>query len=309
VTTPLVTRFDIVGVGVAAVDDLLRVPAYPPPDSKIRVLGRERQPGGLTATALVAASRLGARCAFAGVLGRDDEASRFVLDTFVREGIDVSYAARIDGAGPVQSVIIVGSDPSTRNIFSDASRAVEVPDHPPAHLLSAAPVLLVDHVYAAMAIRAARVVREAGGAVVADLEKDVSARFGELVEAVDHLVLSRAFACRIAGVPDAPSAVRALVRPGRAVVVTCGADGAWYGENADTQPAHCPAFGVEVVDTTGCGDVFHGAYAAALARGHGLADRVRFASAAAALKATRPGGQAGAPDLAGVERLLAAYPP
>jgi len=58
------------------------------------------------------------------------------------------------------------------------------------------------------------------------------------------------------------------------------------------------------VDTTGCGDVFHGAYAASLARRLPLGERLRFASAAAALKATRPGGQAGIPDLQAVARFL-----
>jgi sugar/nucleoside kinase (ribokinase family) len=68
--------------------------------------------------------------------------------------------------------------------------------------------------------------------------------------------------------------------------------------------AHQPAFPVAVVDTTGCGDVFHGAYAAGLVRGLGVMERVRLAAAAAALKATRPGGQAGAPTLAEVEQFL-----
>src|SRR5690348_3708416 len=80
-------RWDILGIGCSAVDDLLYGEAYPTADTKVRVRRRERQCGGLTATALVAASRLGARCAFAGVLG-DDENSRFVLDALSREGVD-----------------------------------------------------------------------------------------------------------------------------------------------------------------------------------------------------------------------------
>jgi len=63
------------------------------------------------------------------------------------------------------------------------------------------------------------------------------------------------------------------------VVATAGADGAWYGED-EGDVRHQPAFAVEVVDTTGCGDVFHGAYASALARGLGLEERVRFSAAA-----------------------------
>ena len=85
--------FDVLGLGCTAVDDLLYVAAFPAVETKVQVRKRERQCGGLTATALVAASRLGARCAFAGVLG-DDEHSRFVIDTLDREGIDLSCLIR-----------------------------------------------------------------------------------------------------------------------------------------------------------------------------------------------------------------------
>src|ERR1044071_3929876 len=81
-------KLDVLGLGCAAVDDIFYVEQYPPPDAKIHVLKRERHCGGLTATALVAAARLGARCAFAGTLGYD-EGSEFVLETFRREGVDV----------------------------------------------------------------------------------------------------------------------------------------------------------------------------------------------------------------------------
>ena len=89
------------------------------------------------------------------------------------------------------------------------------------------------------------------------------------------------------------------------VVITDGDQGCWTLAADDlAQVAHQPAFQVDVIDTTGCGDVFHGAYAAGLVRGLGVAERVRLAAAAAALKATRPGGQAGAPTQAEVEQFL-----
>src|SRR5215213_6532678 len=99
-------RFDVLGLGCAAVDDILYVEQYPPADAKIHVLRRERHCGGLTATALVAAARLGARCAFAGTLGKD-EPSEFVLNALKEEGVDVRHAIHRSNAGPVQSTIIV----------------------------------------------------------------------------------------------------------------------------------------------------------------------------------------------------------
>ena len=88
--------WDVLGLGCTAVDELLYVPEYPGADAKVRVRTRERQCGGLTATALVAAARLGARCIYAGTLG-DDADSHFVLQTFAAEGVDTSFTMRRRG--------------------------------------------------------------------------------------------------------------------------------------------------------------------------------------------------------------------
>src|SRR6185436_6174793 len=103
-------------------DDILFVPHYPAPDGKVEVRERQRHCGGLTATALVAASRLGARCGFAGALG-DDPDSRFVFETLRRERVDLRHALRKPKAGPVRSVIVVDEQRRTRNIFYDISLA------------------------------------------------------------------------------------------------------------------------------------------------------------------------------------------
>jgi sugar/nucleoside kinase (ribokinase family) len=299
-------RWDVLGLGCVAVDDLLYVDAYPPPDAKVRVRRRERQGGGLTGTALVAAARLGARCAFAGVLG-DDEDSRFVEDCFRRAGVDVSAVVRRPGARPIRSTIIVDESAHTRTIFFDLAGSTGAdPDRPAAEVIRSARVLFVDHYGVEGMTRAARLARAAGAAVVADLERDEQPGFAELLALVDHLIVSRSFAARRTGEADPAAAARRLWADGRrAVVVTCGAEGCWYvGADEPERPRRQLAFPVRVADTTGCGDVFHGAYAAALARGLGLEERVRFASAAAAIKATRLGAQAGIPDRSEVEAFL-----
>jgi sugar/nucleoside kinase (ribokinase family) len=295
---------DVLGLGCVAVDDLLYLPAFPVAEAKVRVRHRERQCGGLTATALVAAARLGARCAYAGTLG-DDEDSQFVVDCFRREDIDTTHLRRRAGARPIHSTILVDEDRHTRTILFDLAGSVGAdPDAPPAEVIRAARVLYVDHYGIEGMTRAARIARAADIPVVADLERDEWPGFHELLRLVDHLIVCRAFAEKLTGVADPALAVdRLRTADRRAVVVTCGAEGCWYrGVDADTR--HMSAFPVAVVDTTGCGDVFHGAYASALARGLGLSECVRFASAAAALKATRLGGQAGSPTRAAVEAFL-----
>ncbi len=302
----LKSKFDVLGLGVIAVDDLLFAKSYPPPDEKTRVLRTERQCGGLTGIALIAAARLGARCAYAGVLGRD-EFSEFALANLQREGIDLKYLRRREGARPVHSYIIVDCARHTRNIFCDATGAVGAdPNWPTEAVIRSARVLFVDHFGIPGMIRAARIARRAGIPVVADLEKNIGAGFSRLLALVDHLIVSQSFAALLTGEKNPARAAKKLWTSRRSVVVvTCGEQGSWHvGRENPAVSVHHAAFKVKVVDTTGCGDVFHGAYATALAEGKPLEARIRFASAAAGLKATKPGAQTSIPSRREVEKFL-----
>ena len=298
-------RFDILGLGCCAVDDILYVPAWPLPDAKTRVLRRERHCGGLTATALVAASRLGGKCAYAGVLGEDEE-SDFIIERLHREGIDVSHVTRRRGVRPVRSVIVVDEHRRTRNIFYDVDGVVGADPHLPAKpFIQLARVLFVDRFGIPGMSRAARIARTAGIPVVADLESAETPGSRKLARLVDHMIVSEGFAGRLTDTDHPATAVSKLQSMGHKIaVVTCGERGCWFHAHGWLLPRHHPAFKVNVTDTTGCGDVFHGAYALGLAQGMPLRERIRFASAAAALKATKPGGQGGIPTRSILERFL-----
>jgi sugar/nucleoside kinase (ribokinase family) len=299
-------RFDVLGIGAVAIDDTLQVASYPAADGKARVLERQRQCGGLCGTALAAAARLGARCAYAGVLGVDP-LSDVVVDTFLHLGVDISALRRRSGVGPILSTIIVGRDDATRTVLSDRNGFTGPdPDWPPEALIRSSRVLLVDHVGGRGMVRAAELARAAGRAVVADLERGMNDPddFRRLLDLTDHLIVGRVFAAQLTGHSDPAAASRALWQTGRsAAVVTAGPAGCWAVSGPAGSPLlHQPAFSVPIVDTTGCGDVFHGAYAAALARGDPLPDRLRDASAAAALRASRA--EAGLGDRAAIHALL-----
>ncbi len=301
--------YDILGIGCATVDDLLFVGAYPPADAKVRVSRTDRQGGGLTGTALVAAARLGARCAYAGILG-DDEVSRFIRATFEREDVDLRHVVHRADASPLHSVIIVDETHETRTIFFHTAGAAGADEHAPAaDVIRSAKVLFVDQGGIPGMLRAAAIAREAGLAIVADFESGDLPRFGELLALVDHLIVPAHFAREITDLSDPAAAARALWLKGTdTVAVTCGRDGAWFVHRSNPQEARLqPAFVVNTVDTTGCGDVFHGAYAAALARGLAVEERMRLAAATAAIKSTRPGGQKGIPTLPAVEKFLAEH--
>jgi len=300
-------RIDILGLGCTAVDELLYVDDYPPADGKRRVLRRERHCGGLTATALAAAARLGAKCAFAGALGNDPQ-SKFVVAAMKEQGVDIRPVVRRAGALPIQSVIVVDEKRRTRTIFFgvDHVRGADARS-PSSAVIRSARVLLVDNFGIPGMTRAARIARAAGIPVVADFEGADQDGFAKLFGLVDHLILSEEFAAELTGRNDPAAAAKSLWNAERnVVIVTCGANGCVVIE-AGGGPARIPAFKVKAVDTTGCGDVFHGAYAVGLARGIGLEGRLQFASAAAALKASRPGGWSGLPDRATVEGFLKSH--
>ena len=123
-------RFDVLGLGCAAVDDVLYVPSFPRADEKVRVARALRRCGGLTGAAMVTAARMGATCAFAGCLGTD-ESSQYVADYFVAEGIDVSHAPRLAEARVVTSTIVVGQDIGSRNIFYLSDGLIGAHEHLP----------------------------------------------------------------------------------------------------------------------------------------------------------------------------------
>ncbi len=293
---------DVLALGAVSLDEILYVEDYPSADSKVRVLRRVESLGGLAGTALVAAARLGARCAYAGQLGGCGS-SAVAEDLLRNEGIDLSHVVRASGAAPSRSVIIAASQPPTRTVLSVPSplRGAS-PSGPPESVIAEAAVLLVDHVGVPGMIRAARVARNAGREIVGDLERRDHPDFETLLGLVGHLVVSAPFARDLTGEADVQTAAAKLAKGRQAAVVTCGSDGCWAAEGESVR--HYPAFAVNAADTIGCGDVFHGAYAAGLARGMDLHSRTVLAAAAAALKAEAGGGVDGVPTRARVTEFL-----
>ncbi len=289
---------DVLGLGAIAIDDLMYVDCYPACDAKVHVRDRHRHFGGQTGTALVAAARLGARVAYGGALGLGAD-SVAALEGLKAEGVSIEHCKRMEGLSPILSTVIVGDAGRSRTIFADTRKFHGAdPDWPPAGTIRAAKVMFVDHWGVEGMIRAAMIAKQNGVPIVADFERNSSPRFPELLGLVDHLVVGREFAAQLTGEGEPSAAARRLLRgPHAAVVVTAGADGCWAADASSESLVHIPAFEVRVRDTTGCGDVFHGAYAASLAFGRPLMERVLTASAAAAIKAERPGGQEGIPNL------------
>lgn len=304
----MIKPFDIVGFGVATLDVLLEVEKFPLAGGKAKILSRENHGGGLTATALVAASQLGASCWYGGALGNNDISSQ------VRRILE-SYGVNLPGltpyppeTEPISATVYLEKHSGERTIlWSEFLTPAPILNQEAMEIALSAKCLFADQFFAETLISLYQQVRAKGIPIVGDFE---SLNFPEARNAlafVDHPIFPASFVREFLGHDDIPSAVLHLLREHdrSAVVITDGSKGAWFAGKEDETVRHQPAFPVTVCDTTGCGDIFHGAYAAALTFGMTLPERVRFAAAAAALKATKKGGQAGAPTRHELELFLA----
>ena len=127
---------------------------------------------------------------------------------------------------------------------------------------------MVDHLYPAIVLPAVQMARQLGLQVVSDIELEMP-QLAEIRAGIDHFICSAEFAVPYTGCQDPPTACEMLSRsaPHRAVVVTAGREGCYWCTHDQPEVKHVPGHRIEPVDTTGCGDVFHGAYCHGLAAG------------------------------------------
>lgn len=298
--------FAVVGLGQACLDLLGRVPRYPCVDEKIEIEELTFQGGGPVATALVALARWGLPVVFCGRIG-DDEQGRRIHQGLLDEGVDCRGLRCDVGATSQFAFIAVERHTARRTIFWNRGSArplsAEEVCGDCAALIAAARVLHLDGLHLEAALAAAEIARNAGVTTVLDggtLRPGVD----RLLPLIDHAVVSTRFGEALApGNPEA--ALRRLLDYGcAAATVTHGDAGCLTLEQGDTL-FHTPAFAVDAVDTTGCGDVFHGGYIYGLLQNWPLRRTVRFAAAAAALKTRALGGRAAIPSLPELDAFLA----
>jgi ribokinase len=289
------TKFDVVGIGCSAVDYLGIVPKFPEPDVKMQMLDLTQQGGGLAATAMVTVSRLGARAAYVGKIG-DDAFGRFIIGELEKEGVSAEHCVIERGGSARFAFIVVDREKGTRTILwsQKGVSALTERELDRVSVLSTR-VLLVDEHEPEASLAAAASARKAGIRVVLDAER-VSPVTRRLVKLADTVIVPAHFAFELTGEREVERAGDRMRRElGGTVVLTAGVKGSFYTDGAER--FHQPAFDVDVVDTTGAGDVFHGAFAFALLHDWTARERAEFASAVAALKCRKLGGRAGIPSL------------
>ena len=290
-------------VGHIALDLIFSVSEFPDHPTKTPAHRHHRGVGGMSGNAAVALARLGARVDFCGPVG-DDEAAEVFSQVLRQEGVGQAGLRRVAGASSSVSSIIVDRH-GERMIFNAKGSALDAPGPFDPTVLDGIDFVLVDPRCPAWAGAALLEARRRG--IPSMLDGEVSPRddLQRLVPLADWRVFSeRGLLAWQDGEPQALMQQLARQQPDRHVVRTLGAQGVQWCD-AQGQLQQMPALQAgPVVDTLGAGDVFHAALALALAEGQAERNALRFASAAAAIKCSRPDGIAGAPTRAEVEALL-----
>ncbi len=298
---------DIVGLGLAIVDVVLRVERMPTWDDPRGLEDFTLTNGGPAGTACFVASSLGLETGFVDTAGSDfiAEHRRRSLE---EAGVDTSRMVLREG--PEDHVVVVWVDAATgERTFSFRRGFLSQPLGPgdlDRDYITSAGILHLDGSHHEAALQAARWMHESGGEVVMDgtaTDRPIPDPIRSLVSETDYLICGSGFGQQLTGEADLQRAGEATLELGPRVVVQTEGKNGCYTTSRDGH-FHTPAFEVDVIDTTGAGDVFHGAYLVGLMKQWELQRTAAFASAVAALHCTVLGNRQGIPSMAEVEALM-----
>ncbi|MBW2317559.1 MAG: sugar kinase [Deltaproteobacteria bacterium] len=287
--------FQVYGLGQCPLDYIGQIDIYPPPDVKCEFSDLVMQGGGPAATALVALARWGVPCAFAGVVG-DDLFGNMILASLTEEGVNTSGVHVRKGYESQFAFIVAEPDKGRRTIFWRRPTGPPLkPEELNFDIIRKAKVIHTDGLYIEASLAACKVAREAGVQVVVD---GGTLREGmlDLARFSDYYLVSEAFAKSLVGDNNPLEACYRLRDIGpRVVGVTLGAKG--YIALTRDRIIERPAYLVEAVDTTGCGDAFHAGVTFGIIRGWDIEKSLDLGAWAGAMVSKRFGGREGIPSL------------
>jgi len=293
---------DVVGVGLNATDTLIPLPQYPASGTKVAFHSANVLPGGQTASAMVACQHWGLRTRYVGKVG-DDSAAALHRSEFARLGVE-AHLFTAPGCPSQQAFILVDDTGERTVLWKRDERLALQPEELQRDWIASARALHVDGHDTTAAAVAAGWAREAGIPVIADLD-ELYPGVESLLQNLDYLIASRDIPVRLTRDPDLRKSLPALhTKYGfRLTAATLGHEGvlAWDGSRLH----YAPAYQVQVVDTTGAGDIFHAGFIYALLQGWTLQRQLDFACAAAALNCTGVGARGGIQPVAAIENLMA----
>jgi sulfofructose kinase len=269
------------------------VPRFPQPNTKTHLTAVRTEPGGQVATALTTCTRFGLTARYIGSVGTDHW-GKAQMDSLRQESLEL-HIREVEGATSQIAIIVLEDGIGERTILWRRDPALQYPvQELRREWIVDAKMLHLDGCDTAASLQAARWAKEAGIPIVIDIDEIYDESTHELLGLVDYLIASSDFAQDPRELAE---------RYGCGVVgITRGAEGASFV--AEGKMIHSSGFEVPVADTTGAGDVFHGAFIYGVLQNWPLEKAIRFANAAAALKCTQFGARRGIPTLQQVRELI-----
>jgi sulfofructose kinase len=295
--------FDLVGVGLNATDTLLLVPNFPRYAGKVPFTREVVSPGGQVASALATCAKLGLRVKYIGSIG-DDERGRIQIESLRETGMNLDDIQVKDGCANQSAYIVIDQSTGERTIFWHRPDCLRMdPESITLPMIQGSRMLHIDGHDTPAVERAAQIAREHQIPVSVDVDT-IYPGFDRVLPLVDYLIGSAEFPERWTRERD-PFRALAMIQDEYHMPVaamTLGAHGALARVGGEF--VYSPGFVVDCVDTTGAGDVFHGAFCYAVLRGMSMRDSLEFSNAMAALNCLHLGARGGIATLDEVHALL-----
>jgi len=297
-------EFDVVGVGLNATDTLLIVPHFPAYAGKVPFQEEMLSPGGQVASAMVACAKLGLRTKYIGSIG-DDLRGQIQIQSLQGTGVNLDHVQIRRGCPNQSAYIIIDRSTGERTVLWRRDDCLRIqPDEIRDDQIACARMLHIDGHDTPAVARAAEIARRHGIPVSVDVDT-IYHGFDKVLPCVDYLIASSEFPAAWTGETDPFRALESIQNAFgmRVAAMTLGAHGALARENGRFH--YSPAFVVNCIDTTGAGDVFHGAFCYAVLEGMPMPAALDFSNAMAALNCTALGARGGVHGLEEVRALMA----
>jgi sulfofructose kinase len=297
-------EFDVVGVGLNATDTLLIVPHFPAYAGKVPFQEEVVCPGGQVASALVACARLGLRAKYIGTVG-GDERGRIQMESLRQAGIDIEHVQLRGNCANQSAYIVIDRSTGERTVLWRRDDGLRIdPEQILPEQIACARLLHIDGHDTPAVARAAAIARSLGIPVTVDVDA-IYHGFDRVLPHVDYLVASSEFPTAWTGQDDPFKALELMQSEYgmKVAAMTLGAHGALARQ--DGKFFYSPAFVVNCVDTTGAGDVFHGAFCYAVLQEMPMREALEFSNAMAALNCTALGARGGIRGLEETRSLMA----
>ncbi len=298
-------NMDVIGVGISTLDFLLRVPSLEKVTEGCRLIDFDKQGGGVVATAMVTLSRLGAKTGIITAVGNDEYGVE-IIEGLKKEGVDTSHVKVLKNHRSITVFVLVDGKTGERRFLPLRQIEDLELNEDDLRYIRSAKILHTDLAFPNASLKALKEAKHSNVLTSLDLgwwTIEVEEVFEDLIGYVDIFIPTKEVALKITNANNPLDAAKILLEMGPKVVgITMGSEGSLC--ITKDKIIIKEAFKVAVVDTTGAGDVYHGAFLYGLLKKWRLEDVVCFANAVAAMKCMKLGGRAGIPNLDMVEKFL-----